>query len=73
MSPPNQILSVNTEGTPCFSGTQVPVRLLIDRLERGHTIYEFLLTFPTVRRQQVMALLEAAARMIDLQSETGKN
>ena len=71
--PPNQIVSVNSEGTPCFSGTQVPVRLLLNRLEKGYTIYEFLITFPTVRRQQVMALLEAASRMIDLYPETGKN
>ncbi|MBV8816733.1 MAG: DUF433 domain-containing protein, partial [Acidobacteriaceae bacterium] len=48
------ILSANGDGTACFLGTQVPVRLLIDHLARGYTIYEFLLAFPAVRRQQVL-------------------
>ena len=52
-------------GTPVFAGTRVPVQALIDYLEGGETIDNFLAGFPTVRREQVMAFLEeATARMI---------
>jgi uncharacterized protein (DUF433 family) len=52
-------------GTPVFAGTRVPVQALIDYLEGGETIDDFLTGFPTVRREQVVAFLEeAAARMI---------
>jgi len=51
-------------GTPVFAGTRVPVQALIDYLEGGETIDEFLAGFPTVKREQVVAFLEeAAARM----------
>ena len=52
-------------GTPVFAGTRVPVQALIDCLEGGETIDDFLTGFPTVRRGQVVAFLEeATARMI---------
>ena len=52
-------------GTPVFAGTRVPVHALIDYLEGGETIDDFLTGFPTVRREQVVAFLEeATARMI---------
>ena len=52
-------------GTPVFTGTRVPVQALIDCLEGGETIDDFLAGFPTVERAQVVAFLgEAAARMI---------
>ena len=52
-------------GTPVFAGTRVPVQTLIDYLEGGETIDDFLTGFPTVRREQVVAFLEeATARMI---------
>ena len=47
-------------GTPVFVGTRVPFRNLIDYLERNHGIDEFLDSFPTVSREQVLAALEAA-------------
>ena len=47
-------------GTPVFTGTRVPFRNLVDYLERNHTIDEFLDSFPTVSRDQVLAILEAA-------------
>lgn len=47
-------------GTPVFVGTRVPLRNLIDYLERNHTLDEFLDSFPTVSREQVEAALEAA-------------
>ena len=52
-------------GTPVFAGTRVPVQALIDYLEGGETIDDFLAGFLTVRREQVVAFLEeATARMI---------
>jgi uncharacterized protein (DUF433 family) len=52
-------------GTPVFAGTRVPVQALIDYLEGGETIDDFLAGVPTVRREQVVAFLEeATARMI---------
>ena len=52
-------------GTPVFAGTRVPVQALIDYLEGGETLDDFLAGFPTVRREQVVAFLEeATARMI---------
>jgi uncharacterized protein (DUF433 family) len=52
-------------GTPVFSGTRVPVQALIDYLEGGETIDDFLAGFPTVRREQVVGFLEeVTARMI---------
>ncbi len=52
-------------GPPVFAGTRVPVQALIDYLEGGETIDEFLAGFPTVKREQVVAFLEeATARMV---------
>jgi len=52
-------------GTPVFAGTRVPVQTLIDYLEGGETIDDFLTGFPTVKREQVVAFLEeATARMV---------
>ena len=45
-------------GTPVFAGTRVPVQTLLDYLEGGETIDDFLEGFPTVRREQVIAFLE---------------
>ena len=43
-----------------FAGTRVPVQTLIDYLEGGETIDDFLEGFPTVTREQVIAFLEEA-------------
>ena len=52
-------------GTPVFSGTRVPVQTLLDYLEAGETIDDFLEGFPTVSREQVVAFLkEARDRMV---------
>ena len=47
-------------GTPVFQGTRVPLRNLVDYLERGHSLDEFLDAFPSVSRGQAIAVLEAA-------------
>ncbi len=45
-------------GTPVFEGTRVPVSALIDNLEVGVSLDEFLENFPTVRREQAVQVLE---------------
>jgi uncharacterized protein (DUF433 family) len=51
-------------GTPVFSGTRVPVQTLLDYLEAGDSINEFLAGFPTVKKKQVIAFLEEAKGLI---------
>jgi len=48
-------------GTPCFAGTRVPVRTLLDHIEAGDSIDVFLNDFPTVSRKQAIAFLEESA------------
>jgi uncharacterized protein (DUF433 family) len=45
-------------GTPVFVGTRVPFQALIDYLEGGHGIDDFLDDFPSVNKEQVIAVLE---------------
>ena len=45
-------------GTPVFKGTRVPIQSLFDHLEKGIPIDDFLLDFPTVRKEQAIALLK---------------
>jgi len=47
-------------GTPVFAGTRVPIVSLFDYLKRGRTIEYFLEQFPSVRREQVIRLLDDA-------------
>jgi uncharacterized protein (DUF433 family) len=46
-------------GTTVFVGTRVPAQSLFDHLEAGDSIDDFLEGFPSVRREQVIAVLEA--------------
>lgn len=47
-------------GIPVFAGTRVPAESLFDYLKRGRSVDYFLEQFPTVRREQVEALLDKA-------------
>jgi uncharacterized protein (DUF433 family) len=47
-------------GTPVFVGTRIPVRSLFDYLEAGDSLEEFLRQFPSVQREQTIAVLDAA-------------
>ena len=47
-------------GTPCLEGTRVPLKNLIDYLEGGHSLGEFLHQFPTVSREKAIRALEEA-------------
>ncbi len=51
-------------GTPCLVGTRVPVQTLLDYLEAGDSIDDFLEGFPTVKREQVIAFLETATEQM---------
>jgi uncharacterized protein (DUF433 family) len=51
-------------GTPVFSDTRVPVQTLFDYLKAGESIDDFLDGFPTVTREQVVGLLEAAGKQL---------
>ena len=46
-------------GTPVFVGTRVPLQNLIDYLEGGESIEDFLDAFPTLKREQSIAVIEA--------------
>ncbi|MGA2891268.1 MAG: DUF433 domain-containing protein [Xanthobacteraceae bacterium] len=53
-------------GAAVFSGTRVPVQTLLDYLEAGESIDEFLAGFPSVTREQAIAFLEQAKdRLVD--------
>jgi uncharacterized protein (DUF433 family) len=53
-------------GTPVFIGTRVPVQSLFDYLEGGDTLDEFLRQFPSVRREQAIAVLDRARDGVEL-------
>lgn len=62
-----EIVSVDPDlmhGTPCFRGTRVPVRLLLNDLKSGYTIEEFLAGCPTVTREQVERYLELVQDLV---------
>ena len=63
----NSVIKIDPEimsGTPCFVGTRVPIQNLIDYLEGGDSIDEFLEDFPSVRRDQVISFLEEAKESV---------
>jgi uncharacterized protein (DUF433 family) len=45
-------------GIPCFAGSRVPVQTLVDFLESGDSIDQFLAVYPYIRREQVLTFLE---------------
>ena len=50
-------------GTPVFVGTRVPVRILLDYLEGGEPLEEFLDNYPSVSREQAVAFIKEAGRL----------
>ncbi len=67
------MVSVNPEimhGTPCFTGTRVPVQTLLDYIEEGDTLDNFVRDFSTVAREQAIQFLELAkAQLIECASD----
>lgn len=51
-------------GTPVFAGTRVPIETLIDYLEAGDSLEQFLPDFPTVTRKQAVQILEEVAAQL---------
>ncbi len=51
-------------GTPVFRGTRVPLQALLDYIEGGQTLDEFLDDFPTVTREAAIAALEHAKQLV---------
>lgn len=50
-------------GTPCLFGTRVPFQTLLDYLEGGEKLDEFLLDFPTVSRDLAVSALQQAGEL----------
>ena len=59
-------------GTPVFRGTRVPVQTLLDYLEAGHSLTEFLDDFPSVTREQAIAVLEHAKNLLVADAYTSR-
>ncbi len=62
-----QIIKVDPQilgGTPIFAGTRVPLSSLFDYLEEGETMEEFLEDFPSVKKEQVVKLLEISKGLL---------
>lgn len=51
-------------GTPCFAGTRVPVRNLLDYIEGGDSLDVFLQQFPSVSREQAVGFLEQSSEQL---------
>jgi len=67
-----QVIHVDPEilgGTPVFVGTRVPLQALIDYLEGGHPLSDFLDDFPTVSRTQAVAALDQAKELLVAHSD----
>ena len=65
--PSNGVITRNPKilgGTPVFRGTRVPFQNLLDYLEGGETLDEFLDDFPTVSREDAIAALERAKALV---------
>jgi uncharacterized protein (DUF433 family) len=56
-------------GTPVFRSTRVPLQLLFDSLERGHTLEQFLEGYPTVSREMAIAALKEAQELLSAKHE----
>ena len=63
MAVPDPLITVSPDrlsGTPVFAGTRVPVQTLVDYLEAGDSLDDFLADFPSVSREHAIAVLELA-------------
>ena len=59
-------------GTPVFVGTRVPVQNLIDYLEAGDSLEDFLKSFPSVTREQAIAALELAREALEARAHSSR-
>jgi uncharacterized protein (DUF433 family) len=73
MSDGKNLVEIDPEklgGTPVFYGTRVPIQNLFDCLEGGESLDEFLDQFPTVMREQALAVLEESKERLILGYES---
>jgi uncharacterized protein (DUF433 family) len=71
---PRSVVQSNPEilgGEPVFAGTRVPVRNLIDYLEHGSRLDDFLTDFPSVTREQAVSVLEMAREAAGREAAAG--
>ena len=59
-------------GTPVFVGTRVPLQNLIDYLEAGDSLDDFLKSFPSVTREQAIAALELAREALEASAHSSR-
>jgi uncharacterized protein (DUF433 family) len=64
-----EIDSEKLSGTPVFRGTRVPIQNLFDSLETGESVEQFLEQYPTVSREQVLAVLEESKERLLVEYE----
>lgn len=67
MSNSNNLVEIDSEklgGTPVFYGTRVPIQNLFDCLETGESLDQFLDQFPSVAREQAVAVLEESKKRL---------
>jgi len=63
MSVPEPLITTSPDrlgGTPVFAGSRVPVQTLVDYLEAGDSLDDFLTDFPSISREHAIAVLELA-------------
>ena len=73
MTSKQKLIEVDPEkmgGTPVFYGTRVPIHIFFDCLEGGETLDDFLRQFPTVTREQAVAVLEQLKEQLLLTHES---
>ena len=64
----SKVINIDSEilgGTPVFSGTRVPIKNLFDYLETGDTIINFLEDFESVKKEQVISVLQMSEKLIE--------
>jgi len=60
-------------GTPVFTGTRVPIQSLFDYIETGETLGEFLENFPTVKKEDVLQVLQMARKSLTTEKVLHEN
>ena len=60
-------------GTPVFAGSRVPVKSLFDHLEGGYSLEEFLDQFPSVKKNDALAVLEQASKFLSSEKFLNEN
>jgi uncharacterized protein (DUF433 family) len=70
------VVTINSKvlgSTPCFAGTRVPVKSLFDQLEGGYNVDYFLTQFPSVTRDQLLAVPVNSRQNAERGAEPGRS